>query len=135
VAWAAEGEALDRGDVDGAVAAVLAAWLQSQAPPALRESIASMQRRAVELQLAVPDVEEAPDPLEQDPEMIERLTMPVLAVAGQMDMSDFIYGAEQIARLVADGEVATIAGAGHLAPLEAPAEFEALLRRFLRAHA
>ena len=130
-AWSNETAALGRGDVEATVEAVLEAWLQPQAPAALRERIARMQRRAIELQLAAGDVDEAPDPLERRPEAIERLRMPVLTATGGADMADFKLGAEEIARRTGGGMV-VIAGAGHLAPLEAPDEFRAVLEGFLR---
>jgi pimeloyl-ACP methyl ester carboxylesterase len=46
-------------------------------------------------------------------------------------MSDFKEGAEEIARLVALGRSAIIEGAAHLAPMEAPDEFRALVTGFL----
>jgi pimeloyl-ACP methyl ester carboxylesterase len=134
-AWEAEEAALERGDIDGAVNAVLDAWLQPQAPEALRARVGSMQRRAFELQGAAPEAKEAPDPLEQYPEALERLQMPVLAAAGEADMPDFKTGAEEIAELVPHGRLVIIAGAGHLAPLEAPDEFRELLLSFLRSAA
>jgi pimeloyl-ACP methyl ester carboxylesterase len=131
-AWEAEEAALERGDLDGAVAAVLDAWLLPGAPDALRESVASMQRRAFELQVAAGDVRQAPDPLEQHPEALDRMRMPVLAAAGEGDMPDFKQGAEEIAGLVPNGEAVVIEGAGHLAPLEVPDRFSELLLGFLR---
>jgi pimeloyl-ACP methyl ester carboxylesterase len=130
-AWQAEESALERGDIDGAVAAVLEAWLQPAAPRGLRERIAPMQRRAFELQLVAPEVQEAHDPLENHLEALERLQVPVLAAAGEGDMPDFKAGAAEIAELVPGGEVTVIHGAGHLAPLEAPDTFKELLLDFL----
>src|SRR5947209_8853125 len=78
-AWQAEETALERGDIDGAVSAVLEAWLQPDAPSGLREQIARMQRRAFERQRDAPEVEEARDPLEDHPEVLARLPIPVLA--------------------------------------------------------
>jgi hypothetical protein len=43
------------------VVAVLGSWLKPDAPPGVKESLAEMQRRALELQSAAGDVEEAPD--------------------------------------------------------------------------
>jgi pimeloyl-ACP methyl ester carboxylesterase len=132
-AWDAEEEALARGDVDAAVDAVLDAWLQPDAPAALRERVASMQRRAFELQSAATDVAEAPDPLERDPGAISQLRMPVLALAGEADMPDFKQAAEQIAEAVPAGRSEILAGAGHLAPLETPDLFWDVLHAFLDA--
>ena len=46
-AWDAEEEALEAGDVDAAVTAVLDDWLLPDAPAALREQVGEMQRRAM----------------------------------------------------------------------------------------
>jgi 3-oxoadipate enol-lactonase len=132
-AWDAENAALERGDIEAAVAAVVDAWLQPDAPVALRERVASMQRRAVELQIADPDPEEAPDPLDSRPRALEDLRIPVLSVAGDTDMPDFKIGAQEIADRVPHGRCDVIQGAGHLAPLEAPDEFRTLLLGLLRS--
>lgn len=132
-AWEAEEAALERGDVDGAVQAVVDAWLQPDAPPALRERVASMQRRTLELQGDATEAEQAPDPLEPDPELLARLQMPVLALAGEADMPDFKIGVEQIAEAVPHARTMILCGAGHLAPLETPDEFWNALRAHLEA--
>ena len=134
-AWNAEEEALGRGDIDGAVEAVLAAWLAPDAPAELRDRVASMQRRAFELQSTATDAAEAPDPLERDPEAISRLRMPVLALAGEADMPDFKQAIEEIAAAIPGARAEILAGAGHLAPLEAPDRFWEALREFLEAGA
>ena len=130
-AWEAEEAALESGDVDAAVDAVVDAWTLPGAPDALRERLASMQRRAFELQLAAPDPEEAADPVEEHPEVLERLAVRTLAAAGEYDMPDFIEGAQQLAQTLPDARYVLIERAGHLAPLEAPGAFEDLLREFL----
>lgn len=45
-AWDAEGPAMERGDVEAAVRAVVDAWTLPGAPPELRARVAEMQRRA-----------------------------------------------------------------------------------------
>ena len=132
-AWDAENAALERGDIEAAVVAVVDAWLQPGAPAALRERVASMQRRAFELQSAIEDAEEAPDPLERRPETLDELMIPVLALAGEADMPDFKAGAKEIAARVPHGRFEVIEGAGHLAPLEAPQEFKKLLLGLLQS--
>jgi pimeloyl-ACP methyl ester carboxylesterase len=59
------------------------------------------------------------------------LAVRTLTAAGEYDMPDFIEGAQQLARTLPDARFVTIAGAGHLAPLETPEAFERLLREFL----
>lgn len=130
-AWTAEGTALDRGDIDGAVAAVVEAWTQPGAPAQLRERIASMQRRALEIQVAAGDVEEAADPLELHPKALSKLEIPVLLATGEHDMSDFKRAAEELEGTLPRARSVVIEGAGHLAPLEVPDAFRRLVRDFL----
>jgi pimeloyl-ACP methyl ester carboxylesterase len=132
LAWEAEETALEEGDIDGAVAAVVAAWTQPHAPEALRERVASMQRRAFVLQAAAGEIEEAPDPLERHPEVLTELRIPALLAAGENDMTDFRDAAEQLAEALPLAQHAVIRGAGHLAPLEAPDQFKQLVLDFLR---
>jgi pimeloyl-ACP methyl ester carboxylesterase len=131
--WEAEEAALDAGDVDAAVNAIVDGWTLPDAPEALRQRVATMQRRALELQLAAPEPAEAPDPVEEHPEVLEHLPVRTVAAAGEHDMPDFIQGAQQLAQTLPDARYVTIAGAGHLAPLETPEAFERLLREFLGA--
>jgi pimeloyl-ACP methyl ester carboxylesterase len=131
-AWEAEGAALERGDIDRGVAAVVAAWTQPHAPEALRERVASMQRRAFELQAAAGEVQEAADPLEEHPELLAELQIPVLLAAGEDDMADFRDAAQELAEVLPLARHTVIRGAGHLAPLEAPGKFKRLLLDFLR---
>lgn len=130
-AWTAEGAALDRGDIDGAVAAVVEAWTQPGAPAELRARVASMQRRSLEAQLAADDVEEAPDPLERQPEALASLQIPVLLAAGEHDMPDFKRAAEELTAMMPRARSVVIDGAGHLAPLENPLAFRRLVLEFL----
>jgi pimeloyl-ACP methyl ester carboxylesterase len=131
-AWGEEEAALERGDLDGAVRAVVEAWTQPGAPAELRDRVADMQRRAFERQAEAGDVAEAPDPLDEDPESLARLGMPALVATGEADMQDFRSGAEALAGALPDARLVTIEGAGHLAPLETPERFRALLLDVLR---
>lgn len=130
-AWAAEEEALEADDVEAAVNAVVDAWLLPDAPTALRERVAGMQRRAFDLQLSADDVEEADDPLETNPDALKSLNIPALVVTGEHDMPDFQIAADFYARQLNARHV-VIPGARHLAPLEAPEEFTQLLLDFLQ---
>jgi 3-oxoadipate enol-lactonase len=130
-AWAAEERALERGDVDAAVAAVVETWTLPDAPAALRERVGEMQRRSYEQQADAEDVTEAVDPLEEDPDALTRLEVPVLVAAGEHDKPDFREGAQVLAQRLPSARVELIAGAGHLAPLETPDAFRNLLLSFL----
>jgi len=125
-AWEAEESALERGDLDAAAGAVAGAWTV----PELRERVAAMQRRAYGLGIGA-DYVEAPDPLDGDPDAVARLRMPALVAVGEHDMRDFHDAADALVRALPDSRRAVIAGAGHLAPLETPEAFRALLLEFL----
>jgi pimeloyl-ACP methyl ester carboxylesterase len=125
--WAVEEAALERGDLEAAVAAVVDAWTLPDAPAELRELVGAMQRRAYVLQGDAGEPAEAPDPLDEDPGALARIDVPALAAAGEHDMPDFLEGAEALARELPNARHAVIAGAGHLAPLEAPEAFRELL--------
>ena len=130
-AWEAEQAAMESGDLDAAVEAVLDAWTLPGAPAALRDRVARMQRRAFELEANLESTGEGPDPVEADPAALARLAMPALVAAGEFDMPDFRVGAEQLTRQLCDARHVVIPEAGHLAPLEQPAAFRALLIDFL----
>ena len=65
--WDAEESALDRGDVDRAVTVVVDAWTLPDASPALRDRVAKMQRRALELQIAADEPPQDPTPSRPTP--------------------------------------------------------------------
>lgn len=132
-AWDAEESALERGDVDGAVAAVVDAWTLPGAPAELRERVAAMQRRTFEGQDPAAEWTEAPDPVETDPDALGRVEVPALVAAGEHDMPDFLEGAERLARTLPHARHEVIPGAGHLAPLETADAFRALLLDFVGA--
>jgi pimeloyl-ACP methyl ester carboxylesterase len=131
-AWEAEEAALQRGDIEAAVEAVVDAWTLPDASPELRDRVAAMQRRAFALQAEAPPTTEAPDPVEQRPESLARLSVPTLVAAGELDKRDFRRGAEAMARTLPHARHAVIEGAGHLAPLETPDAFRELVLTFLR---
>jgi len=63
---------------------------------------------------------------------LQSLAMPVLLVVGQLD-EKYAAIAERMAALIPDATIAVIAGAGHVAHLERPAEFLEVLQRWLDA--
>lgn len=129
-AWAAETEAMDRGDIDAAVETVVDAWLAPDAPAELRELVAAMQRRAFELD---PEgmLPEAADPVDEHPERLRDVAVPALVAAGEGDMPDFTWSAQALADALPHASHRILAGAGHLAPLETPDAFRQLLTGFL----
>lgn len=131
-AWEAEEAALERGDIEAAVEAVVDAWTLPDAPQELRDRVAAMQRRAFALQAEAPPGTEVPDPVEQRPDALARLSVPTLVAAGELDKRDFRQGAEAMARTLPRARHAVIEGAGHLAPLETPKAFRELVLALLR---
>jgi pimeloyl-ACP methyl ester carboxylesterase len=130
-AWETEEAAIERGDIDAAIEVVLNTWTLPDAPPALRDRIAAMQRRAYELQGGAGEAVEAPDPVEENPAVLTRLEMPSLVMVGDRDLPDFREGANRLAETLPRARLEVIEAAGHLAPLETPDEFQRLLLDFL----
>jgi pimeloyl-ACP methyl ester carboxylesterase len=60
------------------------------------------------------------------------ITVPVLAINGDLDSPDHIAMAELLARTVSDGRTATVPGTAHYPNLERPAAFNEILAGFLR---
>jgi 3-oxoadipate enol-lactonase len=134
----AETAALDSGDLDAAVRVNEDMWVRGPARgwnlelralsaalrPALRVSLAN-QKTAGELEID-----------DDGPSVDERLgavAAPTLAVSGGADLPAFDAIARHIAARVPHGRYATIPGAGHLLPLERPAEVAALIADLLKA--
>ena len=126
-AWAEEEAALEGDDVEAAIDAVVRAWTLPDAPEALRERVAAMQRRAFALQRDAPEATEAPDPLDEHPELLQGLDLPTVVAVGARDKPDFLASAESLAAALPRAEHVVIPGAGHLAPLETPEAFRALV--------
>jgi pimeloyl-ACP methyl ester carboxylesterase len=137
--FAAEDEALERGDLDAAVEANLRMWLAGPnrsldtIDPALRDLVAKMQRRAFEVQQEWSDLRAA----RLDPPYSERLgdvRVPTLVVTGDEDVPDIHETAKRLAAGIPGAERATIPDAAHLPNLERPEEFDRIVLEFLRAH-
>ncbi|HEX3512131.1 MAG TPA: alpha/beta hydrolase [Solirubrobacteraceae bacterium] len=126
-AWDAEATALERGDIDAAVAAVLEAWTLPGSPEEIRELVGEMQRRAFVTQLAGPEPQEASDPLADDAGALAVVDAPALVAVGEHDMPDFHRAADELVRALPNARREVIAGAGHLAPLEQPEAFRELV--------
>ena len=122
-AWQAEERALEDGDIDGAVAAVVDAWTLPDAPSEQKQLVAEMQRRIYDMHPELGEPPEQPDPLEADPGAFAELAVPLVIAVGEHDMEDF----HAVARELAGSSAVTIAAAGHLAPLETPEAVMALL--------
>jgi pimeloyl-ACP methyl ester carboxylesterase len=134
-AWAAEDDALEHDDLEGAVEAVLEHWVPADAPAQLRSSIAEMQLRAFELQSGAGDVPEGEDPLAEGMAPLAGKPIPSLILVGEHDMPDFHEGAELLTQTLPDARSEVLSGVSHLAPLEAPDLFQTRVQEFLDADA
>jgi pimeloyl-ACP methyl ester carboxylesterase len=127
----AEEAALDDGDIEAAVDAVVAAWTLPGASRQLRDRVARMQRSAFELQMNVDWTPEGFDPLEHDLQALARVPARTAIVVGEHDMQDFHAAADALVRSLPDARKIVMSDAGHLAPLEQPRAFRELLLMFL----
>jgi pimeloyl-ACP methyl ester carboxylesterase len=134
--WAAEEDAFERGDFEGAAEASLRQWIDGprRSPDAvdqdLRASVREMILRSYELQSA----EEAEEEAVLDPPINERLgdvRCPMLVIVGDEDIADMQGIAAHVAASVAGARLATVAGASHLPSLERPDEVNAILLPFM----
>jgi pimeloyl-ACP methyl ester carboxylesterase len=125
--WDAEEEALAAGDVDGAVTAVVSAWVSAGAADEVRQRVAAMQRHNYESHRSEQGPGWAPDPLEEDPALLGAIECPALLAAGEEDMIDFRDAVWELGARLPGARETLIAGCGHLAPLERPEEFRRLL--------
>lgn len=62
---------------------------------------------------------------------LSALTCPTMVVAGSEDLSASATAGQMIVNQIAGAELHVVAGCGHFPPVEAPEEFNALLRKFL----
>jgi len=131
-AWGAEEAALERGDFDGAVSAVIETWTLPGSPPVLREQITKMLRRTFALRVGTNDPGPEDDALDADPSLMSGLQIPALIAVGERDQPDFRTSAETLARELPQARLFVIPGAGHLAPLEQPWAFTELVLDWLR---
>lgn len=134
-----EEAALERGDVDAAVAANLRMWLSGphrrleDMDPAIRELVEEMQRQAFRQQKGHEDVRM----LRLEPSESERLaevTVPTLVVTGDEDVQDIHRIADRLAAGIPGAERASLRGAAHLPSLERPTEFDRIVLGFLSKH-
>jgi 3-oxoadipate enol-lactonase len=133
----AERTALERGDLDAAVEANLAWWVEGtlrsaeEVDSSARESVRRMQRRAFEVTADWEDVEEQ----ELDPPALDRLgeiEIPVLVLVGGLDLDTVHDAARRMVAGIAGARRVDWPGAGHLPSLEMPAVFASLLREWVK---
>jgi pimeloyl-ACP methyl ester carboxylesterase len=135
--WAAEVDALDRGDIDAAVEVNLRAWVDGpERPPeavgpAVRAFVGRMQREAFELpewdQEAAPEYELTPPASSR----LAELACPVLVVVGDGDQPSVRSTAERIAAEAPQARLVVWPGVAHMLTLERSEEFAALVLDFI----
>ncbi|MFH9353177.1 alpha/beta fold hydrolase [Kitasatospora sp. NPDC017646] len=131
-AWDAERTALAAHDLDAAVTAGVRAWTSPGATGDVRAHAARMLRDQLTGQLTHGEPAQAAGPLGAGTAALRTLTVPALVGVGEHDMPDFFEGGEALARDLDAGDTVVIPAAGHLAPLEQPTAFCALLLDFVR---
>jgi pimeloyl-ACP methyl ester carboxylesterase len=135
--WAAEVDALDRGDLDAAVEINLRAWVDGPRRPAdalepdVRELIGRMQRDAFELPEW--DAESAPEHELAPPAAgrLAEIACPLLVVVGEADDPVIRSLAERVAAEAPRWRLVVWPDVGHMLPLERPARFAELLVAFV----
>ena len=133
--FAAEAEALGRGDVVAATELNLKMWVDgfNRRPEAVSDEIRQQVREMqwnIFSQPEVADVVEkelAPPAIEQLPKIV----MPTLIMVGDNDAGEFQTVSKLIARNVGNGRHKVISGAAHLPNMEKPEEFNRLVFDFL----
>jgi pimeloyl-ACP methyl ester carboxylesterase len=134
---AAEEEAVERGDLDGAVELNLRMWVDGphrepgDVDPAVRAAVGEMTRRSIELvlpfwdsfdeELLVPDVADR----------LADVRARTLVVLGELDVVDFHTIARRLAESIPGARLETIPGTAHLPSLERPDLFDPLVLDFL----
>lgn len=132
--WAAEEEAFERGDRDGAAEASLRLWIDGSRSPDevdadFRSSVRAMILRSYELDL--PGAEEEELPGGSVAERLPEIRCPTLVLVGEDDVSDMRDIAAHVAASIEDAQLVTIPGASHLPSLERPDATNAELLPFL----
>lgn len=115
----AEEAAIEAGDIDRAVELSVEMWVRD---PSVKDLVATMQRRAYELQLAGEAEEE-----DQIGLQLDRIEAPTTIVDGELDLPDFAVIADELAARIRDATRHTVEGAGHLIALEKPHATAALI--------
>ena len=136
--WAAEVDALDRGDLEGAVEVNLRAWVDGPERPAdavdpeIRSFVGRMQREAFELPEW--DQEIAPEHELSPPAAVRfsEIACPVLIVVGDGDQPSVRVTADRLAAEVPRARLVVWRGVAHMLTLERPDEFAELVLAFLR---
>lgn len=133
--FAAETEALERGDVVGATELNLKMWVDGPHRTA-RDVNSDIRERVGEMQMLIfsqPEVEDV-EPKELRPPAIDRLhelQVPTLVIVGEKDATEFQEISTFIAEHVTNAKHIVISDVAHLASMEKPEKFTRIVRDFL----
>lgn len=131
-----EDELLEAGKLDEAVELNVRMWVdgphrgEDEVDPAIRSLVAEMQCLA----FTHPEPEHVALRV-LDPPAIGRLheiRVPVLVIAGALDVLEFVQMAEMVAAQVVHGKHVVIPGVAHLSSMEAPQKFNRLVLEFIQ---
>lgn len=134
--WRAVNDAMDRGDVPGAVEMETRMWVDGphrepgDVDPGLRERVTAMNAAI----FARIDEVDAAEERELDPPVVDRLTeisVPTLIVVGMLDQPDAIASAETLVASIPNATLVRIDDASHLPSMERPEVFNGAVRRYL----
>lgn len=120
-------------DLDALADAEVCVWVDGPGQPTDRVP-ADIRELVREMDRAIMDDEEYGPPIPLEPpaaEQLDRLTMPVLAVCGQLDFSYHIKSAEYLGTNAPHGRAVIMPGVAHMVGLEAPEELGTLITEFL----
>ena len=139
--WEEEDALVEAGDIDGAVEVNLRVWVDGvgraadAVDPNVRERLREQQRRAFEVQMAVPVSDVGPEePFEpQASTRLGEIDVPVLVVVGDHDQPAILEVADQLAAGIAGARKEVIVGTAHAPNMEQPDTFNDLLLEFLQA--
>lgn len=133
---AAENDAMERGDLDAAVEADVAAWVVGEGrtladvDPTVVAAVRRMQRRAFDVDAAWTALDLDLDGVEPDPPAVERLaelTLPVLLVVGGHDLDTVHLAADVLEAALPRVRRVDRPDAAHLPSMEEPEVFLRLL--------
>ncbi|GAA1755979.1 alpha/beta fold hydrolase [Agromyces humatus] len=127
---AAEDALLEAGDIDGAVDLNVRTWVGPRAGDSVRDSVARMQRRAFDVQLAAPDAAADRDDFD-----LRQVSAPTMVISGGHDLDGMQRAAEFLTARIEGAVQRQLDWAGHLPSLEDPERVNPLLIDFLGAPA
>ena len=138
--FAEEERLVEAEDLEGAVELNLRTWVDgpSRQPDEVdsdvRRRVGEMQRRAFDVQLAVPDA--GPDAPFEPPAStrLADVRCPTLVVVGELDQPEILRTAGQLADGIPGARRAVIPETAHVPNMEKPDQFNALVLEFLARH-